>query len=168
MGDAYEKGTLFLPQLIAAAESAKLCFDEVKKLLPEGGAERGKIALATVRGDIHDIGKNIVKTVLENYGYKVLDLGKNVPPEEIVQACEREHILLCGLSALMTTTVPAMEETIRLLRERCPDCRVMVGGAVLNADYAKKIGADWYCKDANADVKIAQFIFENGKPVPTL
>lgn len=168
VGDAYEKGTLFLPQLIAAAESAKLCFDEVKKLLPEGGAERGKIALATVRGDIHDIGKNIVKTVLENYGYKVLDLGKNVPPEEIVQACEREHILLCGLSALMTTTVPAMEETIRLLRERCPDCRVMVGGAVLNADYAKKIGADWYCKDANADVKIAQFIFENGKPVPTL
>ena len=168
VGDAYEKGTLFLPQLIAAAESAKLCFDEVKKLLPEGGAERGKIALATVRGDIHDIGKNIVKTVLENYGYKVLDFGKNVPPEEIVQACEREHILLCGLSALMTTTVPAMEETIRLLRERCPDCRVMVGGAVLNADYAKKIGADWYCKDANADVKIAQFIFENGKPVPTL
>lgn len=168
VGDAYEKGTLFLPQLIAAAESAKLCFDEVKKLLPEGGAERGKIALATVRGDIHDIGKNIVKTVLENYGYKVLDLGKNVPPEEIVQACEREHILLCGLSALMTTTVPAMEETIRLLRERCPDCRVMVGGAVLNADYAKKIGADWYCKDANADVKIAQFIFENGKAVPTL
>lgn len=168
VGDAYEKGTLFLPQLIAAAESAKLCFDEVKKLLPEGGAERGKIALATVRGDIHDIGKNIVKTVLENYGYKVLDLGKNVPPEEIVQACEREHILLCGLSALMTTTVPAMEEAIRLLRERCPDCRVMVGGAVLNADYAKKIGADWYCKDANADVKIAQFIFENGKPVPTL
>ena len=168
VGDAYEKGTLFLPQLIAAAESAKLCFVEVKKLLPEGGAERGKIALATVRGDIHDIGKNIVKTVLENYGYKVLDLGKNVPPEEIVQACEREHILLCGLSALMTTTVPAMEETIRLLRERCPDCRVMVGGAVLNADYAKKIGADWYCKDANADVKIAQFIFENGKPVPTL
>ena len=168
VGDAYEKGTLFLPQLISAAESAKLCFDEVKKLLPEGGTERGKIVLATVRGDIHDIGKNIVKTVLENYGYKVLDLGKNVPPEEIVQTCEREHIRLCGLSALMTTTVPAMEESIRLLRERCPDCRVMVGGAVLNADYAKKIGADWYCKDANADVKIAQFVFENGKPVPTL
>ena len=168
VGEEYEKGTLFLPQLISAAESAKLCFDEVKKLLPEGGAERGKIALATVRGDIHDIGKNIVKTVLENYGYKVFDLGKNVPPEEIVQLCEREHIRLCGLSALMTTTVPAMEETIRLLRERCPDCRVMVGGAVLNADFAKKIGADWYCKDANADVKIAQYIFENGKPVPTL
>ncbi len=168
VGAGYEKGTLFLPQLISAAESAKLCFAEVKKRLPEGGTERGKIVLATVRGDIHDIGKNIAKTVLENYGYKVIDLGKNVPPETVAETCERENIRLCGLSALMTTTVPAMEETIRLLRERCPACRVMVGGAVLNPDYAKKIGADWYCKDANADVKIAQFLFENGPAVPTL
>lgn len=168
VGDAYEKGTLFLPQLIAAAESAKLCFDEVKKRLPAGAAERGKIVMATVKGDVHDIGKNIARTVLENYGYKVIDLGKNVPPEEIAERCERENIRLCGLSALMTTTVPAMEETIRLLRKRCPDCRVMVGGAVLNADYAKKIGADWYCKDANADVKIAQYLFDGGEEVPRL
>ena len=168
VGDDYEKGVLFLPQLIAAAESAKLCFDEVKKKLPGGGAERGKIVLATVKGDIHDIGKNIARTVLENYGYRVIDLGKNVPPEQVAAACEREDVLLCGLSALMTTTVPAMEETIRLLRARCPRCRVMVGGAVLNADYAKKIGADWYCKDANADVKIARYLFEGGEEVPTL
>ena len=168
VGDAYEKGTLFLPQLIAAAESAKLCFDEVKKRLPAGAAERGKIVMATVRGDVHDIGKNIAKTVLENYGYTVIDLGKNVPPEEIVSRCEAEDIRLCGLSALMTTTVPAMEETVRLLRARCPACRIMVGGAVLNADYAKKIGADWYCKDANADVKIAQYLFDGGEEVPTL
>ena len=168
VGDDYEKGVLFLPQLIAAAESAKLCFDEVKKRLPGGGAARGKIVLATVKGDIHDIGKNIARTVLENYGYKVIDLGKNVPPEQVAAACEREDVRLCGLSALMTTTVPAMEQTIRLLRERCPGCRVMVGGAVLTAGFAKKIGADWYCKDANADVKIARYLFEGGEEVPTL
>ena len=168
VGDAYEKGTLFLPQLIAAADSAKLCFDAVKKRLPAGGAERGTIVLATVKGDIHDIGKNIVRTVLENYGYKVIDLGKNVPPEAVAEACGRHRVALCGLSALMTTTVPAMEETIRLLRERCPACRVMVGGAVLNEDYARKIGADWYCKDANVSAKVAQFVFENGAPVPAL
>ena len=168
VGDDYEKGVLFLPQLIAAAESAKLCFDEVKKRLPGGGAARGKIVLATVKGDIHDIGKNIARTVLENYGYKVIDLGKNVPPEAVAEACEREGAKLCGLSALMTTTVPAMEQTIRLLRERCPGCRVMVGGAVLTAGFAKKIGADWYCKDANADVKIARYLFEGGEEVPTL
>lgn len=169
VGDDYEKGILFLPQLISAAESAKLCFAEVKKrLTSDVTAEKGKIVLATVKGDIHDIGKNIVKTVLENYGYTVLDLGKNVPPEEIVNACKKHSIRLCGLSALMTTTVPSMEETIRLLRAECPDCKVMVGGAVLNADYAKKIGADWYCKDANADVKIAQYLFEGAKEVPTL
>ena len=169
VGDDYEKGVLFLPQLISAAESAKLCFAEVKKLLKAGdSASKGEIVLATVKGDIHDIGKNIVKTVLENYGYTVIDLGKNVPPEEIAATCKRNHIKLCGLSALMTTTVPSMEETIRLLRAECPDCKIMVGGAVLNADYAKKIGADWYCKDANADVKIAQYLFEGAKEVPTL
>ncbi len=169
VGDDYERGALFLPQLISAAESAKLCFDEVKKRLDGNeGAEKGKIVLATVKGDIHDIGKNIVKTVLENYGYKVIDLGKNVPPEEIARVCREQDIKLCGLSALMTTTVANMEETIRLLRRECPACRVMVGGAVLNADYAKKIGADWYCKDANADVKIAQYIFGGGEEVPRL
>ncbi len=161
VGDGYERGTLFLPQLIAAAESAKLCFDEVKAKL--GGAalqEKGKIVLATVRGDIHDIGKNIAATVLENYGYRVIDLGRNVPPEEIVRVCREEKVRLVGLSALMTTTVAAMEETIRLLHEECPGCRVMAGGAVLNEAYAKKIGADFYCKDANADVKIAKLVFE--------
>ncbi len=168
VGDEYEKGTLFLPQLISAAESAKLCFDEVKKRLGErAAAEKGKIVLATVKGDIHDIGKNIVKTVLENYGYQVIDLGKNVPPEEVARVCREQNIRLCGLSALMTTTVANMEETIRLLRRECPDCRVMVGGAVLTEAYAKKIGADYYCKDANADVKIAQAVFE-GKKIPAL
>ena len=159
VGDDYERGKLFLPQLIAAAESAKGCFAQIKALLPEGKTERGKIVLATVKGDMHDIGKNIVKTVLENYGYTVLDLGKNVPPEKIAETCKAENIALCGLSALMTTTVVCMEETIRLLRKECPACRVMVGGAVLNADYAKKIGADFYCKDANASVKAAQEVF---------
>ncbi len=169
VGDAYEAGTLFLPQLISAAESAKLCFDEVKKRLGgRTGAEKGTIVLATVKGDIHDIGKNIVKTVLENYGYTVVDLGKNVPPETIARVCREQDIRLCGLSALMTTTVANMEETIRLLRRECPACRVMVGGAVLNPDYAKKIGADWYCKDANADVKIAQYVFGGGEEVPAL
>ena len=159
VGDDYESGKIFLPQLIASAESAKGCFEEIKKLLPEGKAERGKIVMATVRGDMHDIGKNIVKTVLENYGYTILDLGKNVPPEEIAAVCKRENIALCGLSALMTTTVVSMEETIALLRRECPSCRVMAGGAVLNAEYAKKIGADYYCKDANASVKAAQEVF---------
>ena len=159
VGDDYESGKIFLPQLIAAAESAKGCFAEIKKLLPEGKAERGKIVMATVKGDMHDIGKNIVKTVLENYGYTILDLGRNVPPEKIAAVCREEKIALCGLSALMTTTVVFMEETIRLLRRECPACRVMVGGAVLTADYAKKIGADYYCKDANASVKAAQEVF---------
>ena len=158
-----------MPQLIAAAESAKLCFAAVKeKLGGTAGAEKGTVVLATVQGDIHDIGKNIAKTVLENYGYKVLDLGKNVPPAEIVRVCREQNIRLAGLSALMTTTVVHMEETIRLLRKECPACRVMVGGAVLNEEYAKKIGADWYCKDANADVKIAQCVFGDGPEVPSL
>ena len=109
-----------------------------------------------------------MKTVLENYGYTVVDLGKNVPPETIARVCREQDIRLCGLSALMTTTVANMEETIRLLRRECPACRVMVGGAVLNPDYAKKIGADWYCKDANADVKIAQYVFGGGEEVPAL
>jgi len=156
VGDEYEKGILFLPQLIAAAESAKLCFNEIKKIMPSSSTSKGKIIVATVKGDIHDIGKNIVKTVLENYGYSVIDLGKNVPPQDIVDAIKTYDVKLCGLSALMTTTVGSMEETIALIRKENLDCRVMVGGAVLNPDYAQKIGADFYAKDANQSVKIAQ------------
>ena len=158
VGDEYEKGILFLPQLIAAAESAKLCFNEIKKVMPQSADAKGKIIIATVKGDIHDIGKNIVKTVLENYGYNVIDLGKNVPPQDIVDATIKNGAKLVGLSALMTTTVGAMEDTIKLLRENNVDCKVMVGGAVLNEDYAKKIGADFYGKDANQSVKFAQKI----------
>ena len=160
VGDLFESGKLFLPQLIAAAESAKGCFEEVKLHFKGGeSANRGTIVLATVQGDVHDIGKNIVKTVLENYGYAILDLGKNVPCELVAETCRKQNVRLCGLSALMTTTVPNMEETIRLLRAACPRCKVMVGGAVLSEEYAKKIGADFYAKDANASVKIAEEVF---------
>ena len=165
VGDDYEKGILFLPQLISAADSAKACFDEVKKRMPAGSAKSGDtVVLATVEGDVHDIGKNIVRTVLENYGYNVIDLGKNVPCEKVAAEVSKTGAKLCGLSALMTTTVPNMQKTIGLLRRDCPDCTVMVGGAVLNEDYARKIGADYYCKDANADVKIAKHVFA-GEPL---
>ena len=164
VGAAYESGKLFLPQLIAASESAKACFDEVKKRLgAEKGAESGTVVLATVKGDVHDIGKNIAKTVLENYGYRVIDLGKNVPPEQVVETCRREHIRLCGLSALMTTTVPAMRETVELLKRECPDCRIMVGGAVLTEQFALDMGADYYVKDVNADVRAAAEVFGRGR-----
>lgn len=159
VGDDYEKGVLFLPSLLAAADSAKKCFDEVKKRMPAAAGNKGVIVLATVKGDVHDIGKNIARTVLENYGYKITDLGKNVEPEAVVAAVEKDRILLCGLSALMTTTVPNMAETVRLLKERCPYCKVMVGGAVLTEDYARAIGADYYCKDVNADVRFAREVF---------
>lgn len=159
VGDAYEKGKIFLPQLIASADCAKACFEEVKKYLPTGGADKGRIVLATVKGDVHDIGKNIVKTVLENYGFKVIDLGKNVPPETVVKAVQDGDIKLCGLSALMTTTVENMKETIELLHLHCPKCKVMVGGAVLTEEYAKQIGADKYCKDANQSAKYASWVF---------
>ena len=160
VGDNYEKGKIFLPQLIASADCAKACFDVVKKNLPIGtDTEKGKIVLATVKGDVHDIGKNIVKTVLENYGYKVIDLGKNVPPMTVVEAVKDNNIKLCGLSALMTTTVENMKETVKLLKEQCPDCKVMVGGAVLTEEYAKQIGADKYCKDANVSAKYAEEVF---------
>ena len=156
VGDNYEKGKIFLPQLIASADCAKACFDVVKKNLPVGSnTDKGKIVLATVKGDVHDIGKNIVKTVLENYGYKVIYLGKNVPPMDVVDAVKANDVKLCGLSALMTTTVENMRETIGLLKEHCPDCKVMVGGAVLTEEYAKQIGADKYCKDANVSAKYA-------------
>lgn len=163
VGDNYEKGKIFLPQLIASAESAKACFDEVKKHIPNSeNSDKGKIVLATVKGDVHDIGKNIVRTVLENYGYKVIDLGKNVDPETVVSAVKENGIKLCGLSALMTTTVENMKITVELLKEKCPDCKIMVGGAVLTEEYAEKIGADKYCKDANQSAKYAESVF-NGQ-----
>ena len=140
MGDDYAAGRIFLPQLISSAETAKACFDAVRASLPDAsGAEKGVIVLATVKGDVHDIGKNIVKTVLENYGYRVVDLGKNVPPEDVAEACAKHGVRLCGLSALMTTTVDNMRVTVERVHARCPGCKVMVGGAVLTADYAAEI-----------------------------
>lgn len=159
VGEDYEKGRIFLPQLISAAEAAKLCFEKVKSVIRGGGVDKGDIVLATVFGDVHDIGKNIVKTVLQNYGYNVIDLGKNVPPERVVEAVERGKVRLCGLSALMTTTVENMRLTIEMLKKSCPYCKIMVGGAVLTEEYAKEIGADRYCKDAAASARYANAVF---------
>ena len=162
VGKGFEKGTVFLPQLLMSADAAKQAFSVLKEAMPaqkEGEKDRPKIILATVKGDIHDIGKNIVKVLLENYSFDVLDLGKDVPPEDILKKAVDEDVKLVGLSALMTTTVASMEETIRLLRRENPDCRVMVGGAVLNQEYADMIGADFYGKDAMQSVYYAQEIF---------
>lgn len=163
-GMDFEKGKIFLPQLISSASSAQSAFEIIKNYLCEHSTEsvnRGTIVLATVKGDIHDIGKNIVKILLENYGYEVIDLGKDVPYEAVVEATERTHAPLVGLSALMTTTLPSMEATIQLLHEHCPWCKTVVGGAVLTADYAEKIGADFYAKDAKETVDIAKQVFQN-------
>lgn len=162
VGKGFEKGTVFLPQLLMSADAAKSSFAVLKEELEKNGGEekeKEKVILATVKGDIHDIGKNIVKVMLDNYGFDVIDLGKNVPCERVVDEAERLDCRLVGLSALMTTTVPAMERTIRLLRERGLDCRVMVGGAVLTQEYADEIGADFYGKDAMASVRFAQQLF---------
>ena len=162
VGKGFEKGTVFLPQLLMSADAAKQAFSVLKEAMPaqiEGEKDRPKVILATVKGDIHDIGKNIVKVLLENYSFDVLDLGKDVPPEDILKKAVDEDVTLVGLSALMTTTVASMEETIRLLRREKPDCRVMVGGAVLNQEYADMIGADFYGKDAMQSVYYAQEIF---------
>ncbi len=159
-GTDFEKGAIFLPQLILSANAAQACFGVIKEQMnTASGISKGKIVLATVKGDIHDIGKNIVKTLLENYGYTVIDLGKNVPPEEVVSAAKEYSVKLVGLSALMTTTLGAMEETISLIRENELDCKIVVGGAVLTADYAKKIGADFYAKDAKETVDAAKEIY---------
>ena len=158
IGDAYEAGKAFLPQLLASADSAKESFTVLRQYMPAGGENKGIIVLATVKGDVHDIGKNIAGTVLENYGYRVIDLGKNVPPEDVAAAVKKYNARLCGLSALMTTTVPNMAETIALLRRECPECKIMVGGAVLTEEYAASIGADFYCKDALSDVRIASIV----------
>ncbi len=163
VGEDFEKGKLFLPQLIRSADAAGASFDVIKtKMKEDGGTKesKGKIILATVKGDVHDIGKNIVKTVLENYGYEVLDLGKDVEPEAVVKAQKENNIKLVGLSALMTTTLPSMEETIKQLRLAEADCKIMVGGAVLTPEYAKKIGADFYAKDAKMSSDIAKKVFE--------
>ena len=162
VGRRFEEGTLFLPQLLVAADAASAAFEEIKKALAARGAAResaGRVVLATVKGDVHDIGKNIVKALLENYGFDMVDLGKDVPPERVVETAKREGVRLVGLSALMTTTVPAMEETIRLLHAECPDCKVMVGGAVLTQEHADRIGADFYSKDAMGSVRYAQSLF---------
>ena len=166
VGKGFEKGTLFLPQLLMSAEAAKAAFEIIKARMDEAGVKqekKGTIILATVKGDIHDIGKNIVKVLLENYGYQVLDLGRDVPPEQIAEAAGEQQIRLVGLSALMTTTVPSMEETIRRLRVQAPWTRVMVGGAVLTQEYADSMGADRYCRDAMASVNYAEEVFGDRK-----
>ena len=162
VGQGFERKTTYLPQLLMAAEAAKAAFEVIKSTMtvdPSDSAE-GKmpIVLATVKGDIHDIGKNIVKLLLENYGYSVTDLGRDVPPEVVAEAAIRLHAPLVGLSALMTTTVPAMEETIKALRKDAPWCKIVVGGAVLTADYAAEIGADRYAADAMETVRYAEEI----------
>lgn len=159
VGEGFEKKVIYLPQLLMSAEAAKAAFEVIKDAAQQEekqSIKRATIILATVEGDIHDIGKNIVKLLLENFGFEVVDLGKDVAPEKILEAAITNHAPLVGLSALMTTTVPAMEETIRLLRENAPKCKVMVGGAVLNPEYAQKIGADFYGKDAMEAVRYAE------------
>ncbi len=160
VGKLYESGKIFLPQLIAAAEAAKSAFEVIRASLPSGdkSAEKGPIVIATVKGDIHDIGKNIVKVVLENYGYRIIDLGKDVPVETVVRAVEQHHAKLVGLSALMTTTLVSMEQTIQAIRKQGIDCKIWVGGAVLTPEYAQQIGADFYAKDAQQSVAIAKEI----------
>lgn len=160
VGQGFETGTVFLPQLLMSAEAAKAAFEVVKTAMQGQPQEKkGKIILATVKGDIHDIGKNIVKVLLDNYGYEVLDLGKDVPPETIVETALAKDVNLIGLSALMTTTVVSMEQTIRLLRARKPQAKTIVGGAVLTPEYAASIGADCYARDAMATVHYAQQFF---------
>lgn len=159
VGAGFESGKLFLPQLMRSADTAGACFEVIKEIMKKNNTitdSKGKIILATVKGDVHDIGKNIVKTVLENYGYDIIDLGRDVAPEEIVKAQKEHNVKLVGLSALMTTTLPAMENTVKALREAKADCKIMVGGAVLTPEYAEKIGADFYAKDAKMSADIAK------------
>lgn len=161
VGDGFEKGTVFLPQLLMSAEAAKASFDVLKEVLAGSGSDEkiGKVILATVKDDIHDIGKNIVKVLLENYRFEVIDLGRDVPAETVLENAKKHNIKAVGLSALMTTTVVRMEETIRLLRKEAPDVKIFVGGAVLTEEYAMQIGADAYCRDAMASVRYCQNVF---------
>ena len=166
VGKGFEKGTLFLPQLLMSAEAAKAGFEAIKAYVSRNGTSQEKkatVVIATVKGDIHDIGKNIVKVLLENYGYDVIDLGKDVPPETVVNTVTQTHAPLVGLSALMTTTVVNMEETIKQLRISCPWCKIMVGGAVLTQEYADMIGADFYGRDAMQSVYYAEELLNPGK-----
>lgn len=167
VGVGFEKKTVYLPSLLMSAEAAKAAFEQIKAHMPTGMSEglsedmaagKGPFVLATVQGDIHDIGKNIVKLLMENYGYTVMDLGRDVPAERIVEKTVELHAPLVGLSALMTTTVPAMEETIRLLHREAPWCKIVVGGAVLTQEYADAIGADKYARDAMETVRYAEEI----------
>lgn len=160
VGEGFEKKTLFLPNLLMASEAAQAAFSVIRENMAQGeGQDKGeKIVIATVKGDVHDIGKNIVKVILENYGFSVTDLGKDVPPEKVVSAVKETGARLVGLSALMTTTVPAMEETIKKLHEETPGVKIMVGGAVMNEEYAAMIKADFYGKDAMASVRFAETV----------
>ena len=165
VGKGFEEKKMFLPQLLMSADAAKASFEAIKETLSKQGKKsesKAKIVIATVKGDIHDIGKNIVKTLLENYGFDMIDLGKDVAPEIILETVKEHNIKLVGLSALMTTTVVSMEETIKLLRDNNIDCKVMVGGAVLTQEYADMIGADFYSKDAMGSVRYANELFESG------
>jgi 5-methyltetrahydrofolate--homocysteine methyltransferase len=162
VGDLYEKQVIFLPQLISSANAATAAFDMIKERIAgkgTGSVSGGTIVICTVKGDIHDIGKNIVKVILENYGFKMVDLGRDVPKERVVQAVKDSGAGLVGLSALMTTTLPAMEDTIRAVHEQCPGVPVFVGGAVLTPEYARKMGADFYTADARASVEVAKKVF---------
>ena len=159
VGKGFEEKKVYLPQLLMSAQAAKEAFDAIKAAIPSGEGKRGKIVIATVKGDVHDIGKNIVKVLLENYGFEVIDLGKDVPPEKVAEAVIKNNAKLAGLSALMTTTVPAMEETIKLLRKLAPECKIMVGGAVMTEEYAEMIGADSYSADAMGAVRYAEKLF---------
>lgn len=164
-GERFESGAIFLPQLIRCASAAQAAFEVISEAMAGQGSLRkqGMVVIATVKNDIHDIGKNIVKTLLKNYGFPVLDLGKDVEPQAILEAVEREKAPLLGLSALMTTTVESMRQTVELVKKSCPYCKIMVGGAVLTEDYARGIGADFYAKDAKAAVDIAKAVFDGGK-----
>ena len=162
IGVKYDNGEIFLPQMIQAAETIKVSLNIIKDKLSvntDSNETKGKIIVATVKGDIHDIGKNIVKIMLENYGYEVIDLGKDVPIETVVETAKKQNIKLIGLSALMTTTVQNMKDTIKAIRESGIDAKVIVGGAVLTEEYAKKIDADYYAKDAKSSVEIAKLTF---------
>lgn len=159
VGKGFEEGKIFLPGLLLSAETAKCAFEEIKLIMPKSESKRTvSIVIATVKGDVHDIGKNIVKLLLENYGFEVIDLGKDVPPENILGAAKENCADIVALSALMTTTIPAMEETVTLIRKELPQAKVIVGGAVLNAEYAKKLGADFYGKDAMSAVRYAETV----------
>ena len=165
VGDRYEKQTIYLPQLIKSAEAAKKAFEALQSELIDSPKEqqtaKAKVVLATVYGDIHDIGKNIVKVIMENYNFDVIDLGKDVPTEKIVGAVKEKKVKIVGLSALMTTTVNSMKETIAKLKEECPDTKIIVGGAVLTEELAQYVKADYYAKDAMETVRLSKSILGN-------